>query len=131
MNALYHGNLELPDEVSELDDDARTEFIQKRRQEPPYEQRKIHVTVEVSPRDVEVIVRDEGVGFRYQERFRELLQQNDSGTAITEGLRGLLLIHMFMDSVEFNKQGNEIRMIKRKPDESARAMETVDFAPAP
>ena len=110
MNALYHGNLELDSSLREtggrdFESAARTRSLQ-----PPFKDRKLHVTVQISSTAAVYTVRDEGPGFdptalpdpKAHDNLEKL-----SG-------RGLLLINTFMDAVTFNDDGNEIQMTLEK-----------------
>jgi len=124
LNALYHSNLELPETIHELEAEERNALASSRRKEGPYANRRIFASIKVSSEQVEVVVRDEGLGFQ-QQRFQDLIKRKDTSFIVAEGLRGLLLIHTFMDTVDFNDSGTEITMIKHSKPEShtARAVE--------
>lgn len=112
LNALYHGSLEVPVEFREMEREARAAVVEERRRTAPFKNRRIHVTVDITSESVEVIIRDEGPGFDHLDRFGSV--STDDGTlVVSEGMRGLLLMHMFMDEVEFLGAGNEVRMVKR------------------
>ncbi len=106
LNAILHGNLELTSaELRELGAN-RLQRIQQRCRELPFADRKVFVHVQVSRREARLLIRDEGAGFRVAEIFpKEGVDQ--------EGRRGLVLMRTFMDSVQFNDQGNEVTLIKR------------------
>lgn len=106
LNAILHGNLELTSaELRELGAN-RQQRIQQRCRELPFADRKVFVHVQVSRREARLLIRDEGAGFRVAEIFpKEGVDQ--------EGRRGLVLMRTFMDSVQFNDQGNEVTLIKR------------------
>lgn len=112
LNALYHGSLEVPQEFREMGQEARTAFVEERCRIAPYGDRRIHVTADVTAEAVELVVRDEGPGFNHQERIGGLGADNAT-VVIAEGMRGLILMHMFMDKVEFRGAGNEVRLVKQ------------------
>ena len=105
INAMYHGNLELPAEElaksrSLLHNGETVPAIEERRKTPPYSQRFVHVQALLASESIEVIVRDDGGGF-------------DHASALCDGHnRGLTLIKNIVDDVSFNDTGNEIRMVK-------------------
>ncbi len=108
INAMYHGNLELPPhrltEVRQLlHEGKRSDLVDERRAKSPFRERKIHVAADLTRHRAQFVVGDEGNGF-------------DSAAAMSEsslesvGGRGLVLIQTFMDEVVFNAAGNEMRM---------------------
>jgi DNA-binding response OmpR family regulator len=115
-NAMYHGNLEVSaDELRDaytLEDGGQAyfAFLNERRGQPPYRDRKVHVETRVSRSEAVCKVRDDGPGFDHAS-----LPPAGSPKRLEEDRnRGLLLITSFMDEVRFNPRGNEITMIKRR-----------------
>ena len=109
LNAIYHGNLQLPaTEVAsahgKLRDGEHVESIEARAKEQPYANRVVHVKMALNRELVEVTVRDEGPGFSPQE------VESDSES----GHRGLTLMRNLVDEVSFNEIGNEIKLVKRR-----------------
>ncbi len=109
-NAIVHGNLGVDSKLRETDDKAYYTQIAERRREEPYCRRQVYVIAEESRRQAVYIVRDEGTGFD----FNEQPDPTDEANLDKVSGRGLLLIRMFMDHMEFNAKGNEIKMIKRR-----------------
>ena len=109
-NAIDHGNLELDSELRETSDQAYFELGRRRATQPPYRDRRVHITTRLTPSEVTYIVRDEGPGFDH----RHLPDPTDPENLTRLSGRGLLLIHTFMDDVRFNDTGNEITMVKRR-----------------
>ncbi len=108
-NALYHGNLELDSDLREQDQDTYWKLAEERCAQPPYRDRRIHVTARLSRSEVVYVVRDQGPGFD-----RSLLPDpTDLANLERPSGRGLLLIRTFMDEVHFNEAGNEITVVKR------------------
>jgi CheY-like chemotaxis protein/anti-sigma regulatory factor (Ser/Thr protein kinase) len=116
MNAICHGNLELPDGElplvrRQLHQSGSSELIRERLGEPRYQNRHILVGFDVTPRQAQFVIRDQGSGFDWSlvtgKMRAEPLSQDEK--------RGLVLIHNFMDEVGFNDQGNEIRMVLNRP----------------
>jgi CheY-like chemotaxis protein/anti-sigma regulatory factor (Ser/Thr protein kinase) len=115
LNALYRGNLELSFEQMQED---RANLLQglsmglaeQRRNEAPYSSRKIFVKVQISPNELKLLVRDEGLGFDVV----PVADADDPTTLGREGGRGLVLMRTFMDEVTYNDSGNEVLMIKRR-----------------
>ena len=73
----------------------------------------LRVTAELSPREACFTVEDEGEGFNMQ----EIPNPCDPANLFKTSGRGVLLIYNIMDEVEYNAQGNRVKMVKR-PDES-------------
>jgi CheY-like chemotaxis protein len=113
VNAIEHGNLEL---VSDLRDDPDGSYQiigDQRRKEPPYCDRLVHVSARMTRDEATITIRDEGPGFDPS----TLPDPTDPENIGKISGRGLLLIRTFMDDVHFNETGNEITMVKRKPEE--------------
>ncbi len=112
INAMFHGNLELPkyqiqDGRRHMHEGKHSEAIESRRQESPYDKRRVLFGVDVTPQKAQFVVRDGGPGFNTsQVPSKEELANLSS----VNGGRGLTLIGNFMDEVAFNDAGNEIRM---------------------
>lgn len=73
----------------------------------------LRVTAELSPREACFTVEDEGEGFNLQ----EIPDPCDPANLFKTSGRGVLLIYNIMDEVEYNAQGNRVKMVKR-PEES-------------
>ena len=67
--------------------------------------KKVALSYYINSEKLEIIVRDEGIGFDHKNYKAN--QEIDA-----EAGRGLLLINNFMDEIKFNESGNEITMIK-------------------
>ncbi len=115
LNAMYHGNLELPREQlqdirSLLREGREVKIIQQRRVLPIYADRRVLVEVNITPQRGRFVIRDEGPGFQVD----QIAHVNNSSVLEQEGGRGLVLMKNFMHEVTFNDKGNEITMIKRR-----------------
>jgi CheY-like chemotaxis protein len=108
-NAMFHGNLELTSEQREGDPVLYQELVNERIQTTPYANRKLYVSVHVSPTTGAFTVRDEGPGFDPN----KLPDPTDPENIEKVSGRGLLLMRTFMDEVNFNATGNQVTMIKR------------------
>jgi serine/threonine-protein kinase RsbW len=73
----------------------------------------LRVTAELSPREACFTVEDEGEGFNVQ----EIPDPCDPANLFKTSGRGVLLIYNIMDEVEYNAQGNRVKMVKR-PEET-------------
>ena len=111
-NAMYHGNLELTSEelatVRGAEHARRCLLLAQRRNEEPYKNRKVHVTLHVTREEALFQVRDEGPGFDVR---------NASAAGLATSLRGgqgqgLFLMWAFTDKVAFDKTGNTVTLQK-------------------
>jgi len=75
--------------------------------------KKVHVVATITSESAEIVIEDEGVGFRRSDVPDPTLDENlhrCSG-------RGILLIESYMDEVKWSRGGRRLRMVKRnKPD---------------
>ena len=69
----------------------------------------LKITAELSPKEAAFTVEDEGEGFD----IREIPNPCDPENLFRTSGRGVLLIYNIMDEVEYNAQGNRVKMIKR------------------
>ena len=110
-NAIDHGNLELDSKLREAGDDTYFALGKQRRLQAPYGSRRVHVTARLTPSEATYVIRDEGKGFD----TKNYPDPTDPENIVRLSGRGLLLIHSFMDKVDFNETGNQITMVKRRP----------------
>ena len=108
INAMYHGNLELPPhrlaEIRQLlHEGKKSDLVEMRRQQSPYQERRIQVAADFNRQRAQFVVGDEGKGFDTAAALAAPDIDAASG-------RGLVLIQTFMDEVVFNASGNEMRM---------------------
>ena len=75
----------------------------------------LRVTAELSRREACFTVEDEGEGFNVQ----EIPDPCDPANLFKTSGRGVLLIYNIMDEVEYNAQGNRVKMVKRPEESSA------------
>ena len=109
VNAIHHGNLEVSSCLRQEGGDLYLQTARERREVHPYCDRRVHFVVRICEDGVHFTVRDEGNGFDPS----LLPDPTDPAGLERIGGRGLLLIHAFMDEVEFNETGNQITMVKR------------------
>jgi len=69
----------------------------------------LKITAELSPKEAAFTVEDEGEGFD----IREIPDPCDPANLFRTSGRGVLLIYNIMDEVEYNAQGNRVKMVKR------------------
>jgi len=110
-NAMFHGNLELSSDIRERDGiKAYNEEADRRKQDQVLGARRVTVRYELNPEYVEYIVQDEGRGFD----ATNLPDPRDPENFFKKSGRGILIIKIHMDEVEWNSTGNTIRMRKYK-----------------
>jgi anti-sigma regulatory factor (Ser/Thr protein kinase) len=110
-NALYHGNLELSSDLRHGSSGAWRDESLRRRSTAPYRDRTIRFQGMFGEKAARFIIRDEGTGF-------DPLNQvdcTDSQNRERCSGRGLLLMRLYMDAVQFNPSGNEVTLIKHRP----------------
>ncbi|MFB3785127.1 MAG: response regulator [bacterium] len=117
VNAIVHGNLEIPSRTkgSSLDEMmAFNQIVRERSQLSPYRDRKVRITRHLTPDYVCFTIEDEGKGFDW----KSLPDSLDHVKILANHGRGLFLIRAFMSHVEFNDKGNRIIMVKVRPGSS-------------
>jgi len=108
-NAMFHGNLEIPSRLrEEAGIKGFNEEIERRKTDPSLGARTVLVEYELTPEYVEYAIEDEGPGFNY----RDLPDPRDHENFFKDSGRGLLIIRIHMDEVEWNGRGHRIRMRK-------------------
>ena len=113
VNALFHGNLEISSELHG-EDNKFYELAQQRRHESPYKERQIDVRASLTQEEAKFMIRDEGPGFD----LATLPDPTDSSNLDRLSGRGVMLMYMFMDEVDYNDAGNEVTLIKRRSEET-------------
>lgn len=76
----------------------------------------LRITAELSPKEACFTVEDEGEGFN----VGDIPDPCDPANLFRTSGRGVLLIYNIMDEVEYNAQGNRVKMVKR-PDVSVES----------
>jgi len=111
LNGVYHGNLEVSSSLKQDGYDAFNRLAAQRRRQEPYCHRRLHVHVKLDSEQAVFVIRDEGPGFD----LSTVPDPTDPENLLSPSGRGLLLIRMFMDDIKYNGAGNELTMIKRRP----------------
>jgi serine/threonine-protein kinase RsbW len=83
----------------------------------------VRITAELTAQEASFTVEDEGEGFN----IAQIPDPCDPANLFRTSGRGVLLIYNIMDEVEYNEQGNRVKMVKR-PDVPAEA-QLVDTTP--
>ena len=110
LNALYHGNLEVSSDLKEIDHTAFYKLVDERRLASPWRERQIHISVRLTPEEIEVVIRDEGPGFDPS----KLPDPTDPKNVDRPCGRGVMLMRAFMDEVLYNGQGNEVTLRRKR-----------------
>lgn len=110
LNAYYHGNLEISSKLREEDHRLYHETAERRSGELPYRDRRIHVSVRVTPTQAMYSIRDEGPGFDPA----ALPDPTDPANLDRPCGRGMLLMRTFMDNVIYSDKGNEVTLFKER-----------------
>ena len=118
LNAMYHGNLELPpDDLPAIRRQLRegnvASALQQRACEEEYRDRRINVVATINREEARFTIRDDGMGFHPG----SIPKAQDPHTLEAEGGRGLVLMANFVDALEFNEMGNSVTLVKRTPSE--------------
>jgi CheY-like chemotaxis protein len=113
VNAMYRGNLELGPSVTPslreiVYNDATTATIEKRRTTDPYQKRRVYVHASASKQEVRIVIRDQGNGFN----TAKVPGRTDAKKLDTESGQGLVLMASFTDELIFNREGNEVTLVK-------------------
>lgn len=104
-NAMIRGNLEIAPSPNQIVD---RELVNTRRTQRPFKDRRVIVNASIDRNRVEFTVRDQGPGFD----IRQVPESGDPAAFKNASRRGLVLIKTFMDEVQFDSRGNEVRMVK-------------------
>jgi PAS domain-containing protein len=112
INAIEHGNLSIGfDEKSEaLMEGNYLEFLQKRQEDPRYNQKVIKIEYVLADEYVAYRITDEGKGFDHQKVFNMSIE--DLNEAHEQHGRGIHLTRSVFDRIEYNEVGNQVRLIK-------------------
>ena len=110
-NAMFHGNLELSSDIREKEGiKAFNEMIEQKRAEEPYGSRRVSFSIEMNRDYAEYIIEDEGPGFDHS----KLPDPRNPENFFNKSGRGILIIQLHMDEVEWNEKGNRIRLRKNR-----------------
>jgi CheY-like chemotaxis protein len=111
VNAMLHGNLELPSSLKETDPAAHDALAAQRRALSPYRERRVRVSMTETGDDVTCIVSDDGSGFD-----ASLIPDPTDPTNLERASgRGLFLIWTFRSEVTLSDGGRTITMVIRRP----------------
>ena len=106
VNAVIHGNLEIPSTIKDQSLEAFEKLIQERESLPEFADRPVVIRCQITPERIKFEIEDQGSGFDLN-RMKHL-----SPTEMLPTGRGILIITSLMDEVSWNETGNCITMIK-------------------
>lgn len=110
-NAMFHGNLEITSSVrEERGIRGYIEEAESRKNDPRYKDRCVRIHYVLTKEYVEYSIEDCGPGFNHN----SLPDPRDPENFFKNSGRGLLIIKIHMDEVEWNDRGNMIRMRKNR-----------------
>jgi FixJ family two-component response regulator len=110
-NAMFHGNLEISSDIREKDGiKAFNEMIEARKNDERYSGRRVRFSYEITRDCAAFEIEDEGLGFDHA----RLPDPRDPENFFNKSGRGILIIQLHMDEVEWNEKGNRIRMKKHR-----------------
>ncbi len=107
INAIEHGNLELPSTLKEKPD--YLEQLEQKAGTTPYRDRRVSVSLTLDRDSFTCRVTDEGPGFDWH----SLPDPRDPENLFKPHGRGMILIANYFDRVEFNEKGNTITLTKK------------------
>lgn len=110
-NALYHGNLQIPSEIREKGGMKEfNEEFERRKGLDEYRSKRLKILYELNRDFVDYTIVDQGNGFNYM----SLPDPRDPANFLMNSGRGLLIIRVHMDEVEWKGNGNIVRLRKYK-----------------
>ena len=124
LNSFYHGNLEVSSKLREDDYNEYYALAKLRCSQSPYAERKITVNCKFDQEAVVFTITDEGPGFDPS----LLPDPRDPENLERPSGRGLLLMRTFLDEVEYNPKGNQVRMLKRRVSTEEEIVVEASFA---
>lgn len=73
--------------------------------------KKVKVVIEeVNPTTLDIFIKDEGEGFDYRDICRDYTKEQPM--QLSEGGRGLMLVNALCSKIQFNEDGNQIKITK-------------------
>jgi CheY-like chemotaxis protein len=114
-NSIYRGNLEISfkqmqDTRVSLLEGKGEDLVRARRAAAPYQERRVAVHITMDQNEARIVVSDQGPGFDPA----SIPAAGQPGSLDPDSGRGLVLMRSFFDEVTFNRQGNEVTLIKRR-----------------
>lgn len=114
LNAMYHGNLEIDAEQTNLIRASKVkgrefDWVRSLAEKEPFASRRIDFRAIITPEEARFTIRDDGPGFD----ISKLPDPQDPASLNREKGRGLVLMQSLMNEVTYGEKGNEVLMVKR------------------
>ncbi len=112
INAIEHGNLNISfNEKSQATENGNyMEFILSRQKDAVYRNKRVTIEFLLNSERVIYKISDEGNGFDYK-NIISMIEDDVDAQMLAHG-RGLRMAFNIFDSVEFNRRGNQVLLIK-------------------
>lgn len=107
LNGCLHGNLELDSELREEEGDKFETLADQRADLAPWNARHVYVDASITQQRAKIVVRDEGKGFDPE----TLPDPTDPENLLKPHGRGVMIMRMFLDEVNWNAEGNEVTLV--------------------
>ena len=113
INAIEHGNLciTFDEKTRALSEDSYFDMLARRQKDPVYGSRTVEIFYSIDAEKVVFRITDEGSGFN----FSTLLEgESDSANEMmmSHG-RGISMSRGYFDEIQYNRQGNQVLLVKR------------------
>ncbi|MEZ6123411.1 MAG: response regulator [Planctomycetaceae bacterium] len=110
LNACLHGNLELDSKLREGDGQEFDRLARERSQSLPWCDRRVRVSASLTPEQMRVRITDEGPGFDPS----TLPDPTDPENLLKPHGRGVMMMRLFVDDVQWNDRGNQVTLIRNR-----------------
>jgi CheY-like chemotaxis protein len=110
LNSMYYGNLEMPLGDRREGDDSFRQLAERRRQQPPFQSRKLRVVANVTRAEGFYVIFNEGPGFDPS----ALSAPADPRSMEEATSRRTLLMQTHMDQVSYSRTGCQVTLVKRR-----------------
>jgi anti-sigma regulatory factor (Ser/Thr protein kinase) len=108
-NAIEHGNCGIGFEEKTMiihTNGSIQDVVQKLSEDPVISAKKVTIDYDINQERAEFIITDEGAGFK----LSELPELTDKENILAVHGRGIMMTRSFVDSLEYNEQGNQVRI---------------------
>lgn len=109
LNACLHGNLGLDSELREGDGVLFESMASERSEQEPWQSRCVRVHATLSRDLANIVICDEGDGFDPA----KLPDPTDPENLLKPHGRGIMMMRLFLDEVEWNDRGNKVTLTKK------------------
>ena len=119
-NAFIHGTLGLSVQERNLEHDELQKLINERLMQPDIASKRMyfHFFICHKTDTIKVTVEDEGPGFDYEFWIKKV--REDPKVNLEESGRGISMLYLLSDKLEFQKEGRTVSIIKRIPENNKR-----------